>query len=113
VAAVLSVTTPWRADRKLSDAIAAQGTSAARSARDARDARNINPLSAEALLAEAQAVRFLGDRPRALDLYEQATRLQPENPIVWRALAEFQTALGRRQAAAESLARASALSGPG
>lgn len=107
VAAVLSVTTPWRADRKLDEALAAQDRSNfQRSAAAARDAHDINPLSAEALLAWAYAARRLGDVPAALDLYARATRLQPENAIMWRSLGQYQLAVGQRQAAVDSLTRA-------
>ena len=106
VAAVLSVTTPWRADRKLDDALAVQDTNYQRSATEARDAHDINPLSAEALLTWAYAVRRLGDVPAALELYARATRLQPENAITWRSLGEYQLAVGKRQAAVDSLTRA-------
>ena len=60
----------------------------------------------EALLAWAYAVRRLGDVPAALELYERATRLQPENAITWRYLGQYQFAVGRRQAAVDSLTRA-------
>ena len=106
VAAVLSVTTPWRADRKLDDALAVQDTNFRRSAVAARDAHEINPLSAEALLAWAYAVRRLGDVSAALELYARATRLQPENAITWRYLGQYQLAVGRRQSAVDSLTRA-------
>jgi len=107
VAAVLSVTTPWRADRRLNDAIALQDAGTfERSAVAARDAHDINPLSAEALLTWAYAVRRLGDVPAALELYARATRLQPENALTWRSLGEYQLRVGRRQEAVLSLTRA-------
>ena len=90
----------------LDDALAVQDTNFRRSAVAARDAHEINPLSAEALLAWAYAVRRLGDVPAALELYARATRLQPENAITWRYLGQYQLAVGRRQSAVDSLTRA-------
>ncbi|HMO00937.1 MAG TPA: O-antigen ligase family protein [Miltoncostaeaceae bacterium] len=64
----------------------------------AKDARATNPLAITPLILMAQAYTDQGDLPRALGAYRAATRVQPDNPQSWRALAIF---LGPdRQAAA-------------
>lgn len=64
-------------------------------ASSARHAQSLNPLSAEALFARATIAGLGGDDRAAEALYEQATRLQPENPATWYELGVFrQLALG-------------------
>jgi O-antigen ligase len=105
-AALSSVATPWAADQRIEDSRTAldDGDPIAAGAA-AEDAHDLNPLSAEALVAWALAEEFQGHRTRAADLYRRATDLQPENPRVWRARAKFQfetlhdAALARRSIA--------------
>jgi hypothetical protein len=90
VIAVLSTALPWwsgRLTRAGGDALAEGRPSDAASL--ARDARVANPLSPAPLLLLGQAYTDLSDLPRALGAYQAATRLQPENPATWRALAIF------------------------
>jgi hypothetical protein len=106
-AAVLSLATPWAADRRLHDSLSAQDRDPAAAAAAAEDAQSLNPLSGEALVAWAVAEELQGDKKRAAELYRDATDLQPENPRVWRARAEFELeTLDAPELAAESLARA-------
>ena len=63
----------------------------------ARRAQSLNPLSPEPLYARATVASRAGDKAAAERFYEQATRLQPENPETWYALGLFrQTALGNQ-----------------
>ncbi|MFN8123629.1 MAG: O-antigen ligase family protein [Thermoleophilia bacterium] len=55
----------------------------------ARDARSRNPLSIDPLRMRALALARAGDRAAAEAALREATRVQPENPMAWRALARF------------------------
>jgi hypothetical protein len=55
----------------------------------AKQARAANPLALAPLMLMAQAYTDEGDLPRALGAYRAATRVQPDNPQSWRALAIF------------------------
>ena len=64
-------------------------------AASARRAQSLNPLSPEPLFARATIAGLAGDKRAAETFYEQATRLQPENPATWYELGLFrQLALG-------------------
>ncbi len=66
-------------------------------AASARRAQSLNPLSPEPLYARATVASSEGDNAAAEQFYEQATRLQPENPDTWWELGFFrQTALGNQ-----------------
>jgi hypothetical protein len=79
-------------DRAYRQADAGQLAAAASSA---RRAQSLNPLSPEPLYARAEIASLAGDNGAAERLYEQATRLQPENPDTWYQLGVFrQIALG-------------------
>ncbi|MGD9696578.1 MAG: O-antigen ligase family protein [Thermoleophilia bacterium] len=52
-------------------------------------ARTANPLSLEPLTLRGMALTSEGDLGRALASYLAATRLQPDNPVAWRYLADF------------------------
>ncbi len=87
---VLSAALPWwstRAVREGREALAdgRPGDAVAL----AKDARAANPLAIAPLVLMAQAYTDQGDLPRALGAYRAATRLQPDNPQSWRALAIF------------------------
>lgn len=55
----------------------------------ARDARSRNPVSIDPLRLRALALSRGGDRAGAEAALREATRVQPENPMAWRALARF------------------------
>jgi len=64
-------------------------------AASARRAQSLNPLSPEPLFARATIASLARDNRAAEAFYEQATRLQPENPATWYELGLFrQLALG-------------------
>ena len=66
-------------------------------AASARRAQSLNPLSPEPLYARATVASSAGDNAAAEQFYEQATRLQPENPDTWWELGFFrQIALGNQ-----------------
>ena len=66
-------------------------------AASARRAQSLNPLSPEPLYARATVASSAGDNAAAERFYEQATRLQPENPDTWWELGLFrQIALGNQ-----------------
>lgn len=62
----------------------------------ARDARSRNPVAIDPLRLRALALARGGDRDGAEAALREATRVQPENPMAWRALARF---LGTGEAA--------------
>jgi O-antigen ligase len=88
LAAVYSLTAPWLAGNRTSDAYAAGSPSAAAS--DARDAADLDPFSLDAILALAFAYDWAGDSAGAIRQYQRATRLQPENPDTWVQLGEYE-----------------------
>ncbi len=98
LAALLSLATTWAARERLEDAQTAR--SPARAAAAAQDAHELNPLSADALIAWAFAEEGLGDTVRARELYAEATELQPENPVTWRRLGAFELDVVKDPAAA-------------
>jgi len=66
-------------------------------AASARRAQSLNPLSPEPLFARATIASLARDNRAAEAFYEQATRLQPENPATWYELGLFrQLALGNQ-----------------
>lgn len=66
----------------------------------ARHAQTLNPLSPEPLFARATVADYAGDKRAAETFYEQATRLQPENPWTWYSLGIFRQIALRDQCAA-------------
>lgn len=88
--AVYSLTAPWLATSRTTDAYAARSPAAAASA--ARDAADLNPFSVDAIWALAFAYDWAGDAQGAAAQYERATRLQPENPDTWLYLGQYQLA---------------------
>ena len=66
----------------------------------AERARLLNPFSLAALDALATAADAAGDRDAAVAWYEEATRLQPENPDVWYALGLYHAIATEDQCAA-------------
>jgi len=61
----------------------------AAAASSAKQAQSLNPLSPEPLYARATIASSGGDNVAAERFYEQATRLQPENPDTWWELGVF------------------------
>jgi hypothetical protein len=90
LAAVYSLTAPWLAANNTSDAYAASSASTAAS--DASDAAELNPFSVDAIWALAFAHELAGDQRGAVQQFERATRLQPENPNTWVQLGLYQLA---------------------
>ena len=88
LAAVYSLTAPWLAANRTSDAYAASSPAAAAS--DARDAAGLNPFAVEPIWALAIAYEGVRDNADAVKQYERATRLQPENPDTWVQLGEYE-----------------------
>ncbi|MGE0027413.1 MAG: O-antigen ligase family protein [Thermoleophilia bacterium] len=87
---VISAVLPWWSTKDVRDGRVALADGRPRDAVDlAKDARATNPLSIAPLILMAQAYTDLGDLPRALGAYREATRVQPDNPQSWRALAIF------------------------
>jgi predicted Zn-dependent protease len=87
---MVSAAAPWAAGRILSsgdDALAAGHPQ--RALDRAHESRRLNPLTPAPLLLAAQAYSDMGMRARAYGAYVDATRLQPDNPATWRALALF------------------------
>jgi hypothetical protein len=56
---------------------------------DSGHARTLNPLSLYPLQVRASAYRAVGQTRRALGVYLSMTRVQPDNPASWRALARY------------------------
>lgn len=83
-AAILAVALPAIARHEVDRALAAVDAGDLGKAVDAADrARLLNPLSPGPLQARALAADAAGDRAAAVAWYEEATRLQPENPDTW------------------------------
>ena len=55
----------------------------------AKRARSLNPLSVDAVIAQANGEWLRRDYNEALGLFQKATELQPENAEAWYALGEF------------------------
>src|SRR5579859_5415954 len=93
LAAVYSLTAPWLATNRTTDAYAALGSSPAKAASDARDAAGLNPFAVEPIWALAIAYEGVSDSTDAVAQYERATRVQPENPDTWVQLGEYELVL--------------------
>ena len=86
-AVALVLVLPAAADRRVEQSLTASDAGRIDEAvATAERARLLNPLSLAALDALATAADAAGDRDAAVAWYEEATRLQPENPDVWYAL---------------------------
>lgn len=103
VAAAASAAMPWwsaaevRAGRE--DLAAGR---VAEAAERAEAARGRNPLALAPLRLLGDAAADAGDLGRALGAYEEMTRVQPDNPASWRALAALAELLGDRGRAASA-----------
>jgi hypothetical protein len=86
-AAALVLVLPALAEREVDRSLTAADARRVAAAVDAAErARQLDPLSSQALEALAIAADVAGDEARAVAWYEEASRLQPENPDVWYAL---------------------------
>jgi hypothetical protein len=100
-AAILAVALPAIARHEVDRALAAIDAGRLGEAVDAADrARLLNPLSPGPLQARALAADAAGDRAAAVAWYEEATRLQPENPDTWYDLGLYQAIATGDQCAA-------------
>jgi len=89
--AVYSLTAPWLASNRTSDAIAAlANVRPAAAASAARDASDLNPFAVQPLYLLSTAYALVGDNRDAVRELEQATRNQPENPDTWLQLGEYE-----------------------
>lgn len=110
LALVASIASPWLADREVAGAYAAIERGEAGEAVDrGRRARSLNPLSVEALYAEAAGEEARGNDGTALDRYIEAVELQPRNARTWFELGRFELEVDFRDAAIRHLTRSSQL----
>jgi Flp pilus assembly protein TadD len=111
VALALSSVLPVAAENRRLDALreaADAGSSAdalAKAAADAREAHELNPLDADALLAEATIQDRLGKLSEARSALLQAASLQPDDYRVWEALLAIAQQTGDGRLAELSLRR--------
>jgi tetratricopeptide (TPR) repeat protein len=100
LAAAASVATPWLAERQVRDVSARIDRGDLDGARAAADrARSLDPLSLEPVFAQALVDEAAGRDTAAHAAYEEATRVQPENPEAWLALGLYEFDRGNRCAA--------------
>jgi O-antigen ligase len=67
-------------------------------------ARSLDPLSLGPVFAQAYVAERAGDRERAQELLEEATRMQPDNPASWLELGRFHVAADPQQLCAAYIA---------
>ena len=92
LAAVYSVTSPWLATNRVSAAYTAmEHNYPGQALTEARSAHAFNPLSVEALFAQA----LVESDANALKLYRRARDLEPTNPETWYQLGAFELLIGR------------------
>jgi len=100
-AGALVLVLPAAADRRVEQSLTASDAGRIDEAVAAAErARLLNPFSLGALDALATAADAAGDRDAAVAWYEEATRLQPENPDVWYALGLYHAIATEDQCAA-------------
>jgi tetratricopeptide (TPR) repeat protein len=97
LAAVVSIATPWLAERQLRQVNIAldRGDPDAANAAVER-ARSLDPLSLEPVFAEARVDEQRGREVAAHEVYLKATRLQPKNPESWLQLGLYEFDIGDR-----------------
>ena len=89
--ALVSLASPWLAERKVNSAYAAiDAGRAGEGASDAEDAAGLNPLSVEPLFAESLARSALGDLDGARASLREAIDVQPANAAAWYELGLFE-----------------------
>jgi hypothetical protein len=107
VVVLISLLTPWLAERSTDSARAAIAAGRPLQAyRDARDARSLDPLALDPLLVQAAALEQLGDIGAARRRYADAVRLQPLNWRAWYELGRFEEDLEEWRRALPPLHRA-------
>jgi tetratricopeptide (TPR) repeat protein len=107
LAAIVSVATPWLADRELRKVNVALDRGDLEAARDAVErARSLDPLSLQPVFADARVAEQRRREVAALEAYREATRLQPKNPEAWLQLGLYEFDSGDRCAAYRDLNQA-------
>jgi tetratricopeptide (TPR) repeat protein len=97
LAAVVSVATPWLAERELRQVNVALDRGDLEAASDAVErARSLDPLSLQPVFADARVAEQRGREVAALEAYREATRLQPKNPESWLQLGLYEFDIGDR-----------------
>jgi hypothetical protein len=100
LAAVYSVTSPWLATNRVTAAYTAmEHDHPGLALTEARSAHGFNPLSVEALFAQA----LVESDANALKLYRRARDLEPTNPETWYQLGAFELIIGHPRAAYRDL----------
>ncbi len=104
LAAVVSVATPWLAERELRKVNVALDRGELEAANDAVErARSLDPLSLQPVFADARVAEQRRREVAALEAYREATRLQPKNPESWLQLGLYEFDIGDRCAAYRDL----------
>ena len=85
----LSAIPPWLSERFVNNAYSSWRTDLARAYEDLDRARQLNALSDTPLLAEGSIAREAGDRERALDAFNEAAEIRPEEWATHYLLAEM------------------------
>jgi tetratricopeptide (TPR) repeat protein len=107
LAAIVSVATPWLADRELRQVNVALDRGDLEAAADAvRRARSLDPLSLQPVFADARVAEQRRREVAALQAYREATRLQPDNPESWLQLGLYEFDIGDRCGAYRDLNQA-------
>jgi tetratricopeptide (TPR) repeat protein len=100
LAAIVSVATPWLAERELRKVNVALDRGDLEAANDAVErARSLDPLSLQPVFADARVEEQRRRDVAAHELYLEATRLQPKNPESWLQLGLYEFDIGDRCAA--------------
>jgi len=100
LAAVYSVTSPWLAANRVAAAYSAmEHNHPGQALTEARSAHAFNPLSVEALFAQA----LVDSDANALKLYRRARDLEPTNPETWYQLGAFELIIHQPRAAYRDL----------
>jgi hypothetical protein len=100
LAAVYSLTSPWLATNRVDAAYAAmERNRPGQALTEARSAHAFNPLSVDALFAQA----LVEPDANALKLYRRARDLEPTNPETWYQLGAFELLIDRPRAAYRDL----------
>ena len=97
LAAVVSVATPWLAERELRKVNVALDRGDLEAANDAVErARSLDPLSLQPVFADARVAEQRRREVAAHEAYREATRLQPKNPESWLQLGLYEFDIGDR-----------------
>ena len=97
LAAVVSVATPWLAERELRKVNVALDRGELEAANDAVErARSLDPLSLQPVFADARVAEQRRREVAALEAYREATRLQSKNPESWLQLGLYEFDIGDR-----------------